>query len=1110
MRENGQFVLPIGTVTLVLADIEGSTRQWEERPDAMRAAMAKADGVVEKAVATRHGVRPVEQGEGDSFVAAFSKASDGLACALDIQRQLSDGPLRLRIGVHTGEVQLRDEGNYVGPAINRAARLRDSAHGGQVVLSQVVHDLVVDDLADDVSLKDLGSHRLRDLGRPEHVFQTVAPGLAADFPPLRSLDNQPNNLPVQLTSFIGREPELAVLEKLLGESRVLTLTGPGGCGKTRLALELAARVLDEYPDGAWFVDLSAVTDPKAVTASVAAAAGVRPQQGRRMIDTLADHFGTSTAVVVLDNCEHLVDAAAELVGQLLQGCPELTIVATSREQLGVPGETPWLVPSLSIPARRTLPRVDTLGQYEAVRLFVDRARKARPNFTVSTDSAAAVAAICQRVDGIPLAIELAAARIRVLSVEQILEGLDDCFRLLTGGARTAMPRHQTLRASVDWSYRLLSDEEALLLDRLSVFAGGFTLGAAEAVAGGEPLGELAVLDLLQSLVDKSLLIADLCGDEARYRMLETIRQYAAEQLEASGERNDVRDRHLHFFVAIAEDAAPRLEGGEQDTQAALLDLDRQNLRAAFDWAHERGDADNACRLVASLFWLWIIRGHMGEQQKLSRMAFELEGASPGPRARALVGAAQAAQLRYDLSSVALAEEALDLARNANDRVTEGRALYLVGFATHLSDFERGVAQIHESIAIARSEDDRWGLAMALTNAGTVQGSWPARSRPPLEEAVQLCLELGDQYILNSARYYLVRALVAEGRMAEGEEMLRAVIDHARRTGDTFSLTMAVSELGWVLSLRGEFDEAIPMLEDNVRLIRSGRLPWTSQEVQAVGVLGSVLRSAGRHEEARIACEESLATSREMAIFPDIIAMSLANLALVQQELGDVAAAEASVAEALTIADEVGASWPAEVTKATAARLALGRGDVTAAEPLAFEALDLSYELGWHYQPNGTLDTLATIAMLGNDPQAAARLLGAVDAAYQLSRRVRARVEDEEYRAAVERLRRELGDEGYESAHGEGARLSVDEAVEYARRGRGKRGRPSTGWESLTPTELEVVKLVAEGLSNPQIAERMFISRKTVTTHLSHVFAKLDLPSRAALTAEAVRREKGTP
>ena len=402
--------------------------------------------------------------------------------------------------------------------------------------------------------------------------------------------------------------------------------------------------------------------------------------------------------------------------------------------------------------------------------------------------------------------------------------------------------------------------------------------------------------------------------------------------------------------------------------------------------------------------------------------------------------------------------------------------------------------------------------MALLQLGMVHGSRPARSRPPLEESFAICEEIGEHYVLNTARYNLCRTYLTQGRTDEGEALLRAAVDHARRTDDLFNLTMAVSELGVVLAQRGDLAEAVPLLEQNAELFRAGRLPWTSQEVQAIGILGSALRMAGRLAEARSACEHSLAKSREMAIFPDITAMSLANLALVEQELGDADAARAHIAEGLAMADSVGEVWPAAVTKATAARLALADRDPDGAASLAFDAMSMSYELGYNYWPHGTLDSLEIFAFVADDPRTAARLLGTVDAGYRFARRVRTRVDQEVYDTEVRRLRQELGDGDFEVAHREGGDLALDAAVEYARRGRGRRGRPSSGWESLTPTELEVVKLVAEGLSNPQIAERMFISRKTVTTHLTHVFAKLDLPSRAALSAEAVRQgvvpEKG--
>jgi len=466
-------------------------------------------------------------------------------------------------------------------------------------------------------------------------------------------------------------------------------------------------------------------------------------------------------------------------------------------------------------------------------------------------------------------------------------------------------------------------------------------------------------------------------------------------------------------------------------------------------------------------------------------------------------------MQYDMSAASLADEAVEQARVAGDRRTEGRALYLAAWLKHLfASHDDGVRLIEESVAITREQRDRWGLAMALLQLGIAHGSRPHLAAGPLEEAAAVCEELGDRYILNTVRYNLSRTLITTGRTSEGEAMIREVVDHARRVGDTFSLTMAVAELGVILSVRGQFDEAIEMLEDNVELFDRGRLPWASQEVQARGVLGSVLRSAGRAAEAREPVERSLALSRELGMFPDIMAMSLANLALVEADLGNDEAIPALVGEALSIADGVGESWPAAVTRATAGFLAWRRGDSLEADRLGHAALSMSHELGYIYWPHGAIDCLELLALNSEDGEQAARLFGSVDAAFQRAGRVREPSRDRSYTSAVEHLRQELGDDAFDRAHAEGAALSLDEAVEYARRGRGRRKRPSTGWGSLTPTELEVVKLVAEGLSNPQIADRMFISRKTVTTHLTHVFAKLGLRSRAALSAEVVRRETG--
>ncbi|HXL61114.1 MAG TPA: AAA family ATPase, partial [Mycobacterium sp.] len=534
-------LLPTGTVTLLLADVEGSTRLWENQPAEMTAAVARLDRVVLEAVAAYDGVRPVEQGEGDSFVVAFGRASDAVACALQLQRAPL-APIGLRIGVHTGEIQLRDEGNYIGPTINRTARLRDLAHGGQTVLSGVTEALVVDRLPPDAWLTELGTHPLRDLPRPERVVQLCHPDLVNEFPPLRtSKAVAAPNLPVQLSSFVGRDAELTQLRELLADNRVVTLTGAGGVGKTRLAMQVAAQLAGEFgqfPEGVWLVDLAPITDPELVAGTVARALGLPDQPGRSTMDTLLRFVRDRQMLVVLDNCEHLLDASAELIVALLGGSPRLTLLATSREAIGVAGEVSWRVPSLSLAD-------------EALELFGDRARHARPGFAVTDGNAATVDEICARLDGVPLAIELAAARVRALSPAEILDSLHDRFRLLTGGARTAVRRQQTLRASVDWSHALLTGPERVLFRRLAVFLGGFDLVAAQAVAGGGEVERYQVLDQLTLLVDKSLVVADNTGERTRYRLLETVRQYALEKLGESGEADTVRSRHRDHYTSLA-------------------------------------------------------------------------------------------------------------------------------------------------------------------------------------------------------------------------------------------------------------------------------------------------------------------------------------------------------------------------------------------------------------------------------------------------------------------------------------------------------------------------------------------------------------------------------
>jgi predicted ATPase/class 3 adenylate cyclase len=515
---------PTGTVTFLFTDIEGSTRIWEAHPDAMQVALAHHDAMVRKSIVAENGY--VFKTVGDAFCAAFARGPEAVAAALRVQRALAAGPwpaatpIKVRIALHTGAVEARDQ-DYFGPPLNRVARLLATGYGGQTLLSQATYELCRDALPAGVSLRDLGAHRLKDLARPEQVYELAYPGYRDDFPPIKSLSTHPNNLPQQLTSFIGREKAIADVETLLRKARLVTLTGAGGSGKTRLSLQVAAEALAQFPDGAWFVELAPFSEPALVPQAVAAVLGIAEEGGRPISHTLAENLRSKRLLLLLDNCEHLRDACAVLADNLLRQCPDVRILASSREALGIAGEQTYRVPSMSLPDR-TQAHVQTaqsLSTYEAVRLFIDRAVLLRPDFAVTNRNAPALASLCCHLDGIPLAIELAAARVRALSVEEIDGKLDERFRLLTGGSRTALPRHQTLRALIDWSYDLLRAPEQLLLQRLSVFTGGCTLAAAEQVCTGGEVANGDVLDLLTSVADKSLVLADYGDGHSRYGML---------------------------------------------------------------------------------------------------------------------------------------------------------------------------------------------------------------------------------------------------------------------------------------------------------------------------------------------------------------------------------------------------------------------------------------------------------------------------------------------------------------------------------------------------------------------------------------------------------------
>jgi predicted ATPase/class 3 adenylate cyclase/DNA-binding NarL/FixJ family response regulator len=1084
--ELGVSELPTGTVTLLLADVEGSTRLWETQPEQMTAALAQMQRTVTDVIAAYGGVRPVEQGEGDSFVAAFARASDAVACALELQRAAL-APIRLRIGVHTGEIQLRDEGNYAGPTINRTARLRDLAHGGQTVLSGVTEALAADGLPEGVWLTDLGTHPLRDLPRPERVVQLCHPDICNEFPPLRTAKAVVSqNLPVQLTSFVGRQSEINQLRQIIADNRLVTLTGAGGVGKTRLAVHIATALADEFGDGVWYVDLAPITDPGVVPVAVARALGLPDQPGRSTMDTLLRFVRDRQMLVVLDNCEHLLDASAELVVAVLGAAPGLTLLATSREPIGVTGEATWRVPSLSVAD-------------DAIELFVDRARLAQTGFTVTDDDAATVAEICRRLDGMPLAIELAAARVRALSLGEILGGLHDRFRLLTGGARTAVRRQQTLRASVDWSHALLSESERVLLRRLAVFLGGFDLDAAQAVAGGGEMARFQLLDLLSLLVDKSLVVADNSGGATRYRLLETVRQYALEKLGESGEADAIRSRHRdHYTSTAAVLDAPADSDYEHRVEQAEMEID--NLRAAFAWSRENSDIELALALASSLQPLWIGRGGIREglawfDAAVTDLDAQHLEVAAAVRARALADKATLAIRVGAADSIDQAQQALAIAREVDDPALLARALTACGsIAGYSSNAELARACFTEATELARAVGDRWRLSQILAWQATSLFGDPLAVRAPAEEGRDLAEAIGDRFVSRVCRWCLGVAQTMQGDLAGAVTQFAELVAEAQAAHDGVIEANSLALQGAVLAYQGDTGAARAAAD---AAVEAAAELGGSPAGLGYSALATAALAAGDVAAAR---DATVAAAQHMSGLPTVAAMPRAFSAHAALAEGDLIAARRYADEVVSTAT----GWLLVEALTVRARVMIAAGEPEQAERDVRDALTCAAEIEAHLSVPDILECLATLAGDTGNYREAARFFGAAEVIRKAMGAVRFKVWDAGYEASVAAFRNVLGEQDFDSAWARGAALSTEEAIAYAQRGRGERKRPTRGWPSLTPTERDVVRLVSEGLGNKDIATRLFVSPRTVQTHLTHVYTKLGLTSRVQLAQEAVR------
>jgi predicted ATPase/class 3 adenylate cyclase len=850
--------LPTGTVTFLFTDIEGSTALLQRLGDDYATVLTDHHRLLRHAFGERGGVEVDAAGDGLYF--AFPSARSALVAGIEAQRAVaahewsSGAAVAVRMGMHTGEAR-SGEGGYVGIDVHRAARICAAGHGGQLLLSQTTHDLVAGELPPEVTLRDLGEHRLRDLGGQQRLFQAVVADLPSEFPPLRTVDSHPNNLPRQLTSFVGRERQLAEAKRLLDSSPLLTLTGPGGVGKTRIALQLAEVLLGELQDGAWLVDLGVLSDPDYLATAVASALGLAEQPGRPLLATILDHLHGRELLLVLDNCEHVVAASAELADSLLRSSASLRIVATSREALGIAGEALFPVPSLALPEDDLRLPLDQLSGFEAIRLFADRASAVLPSFELTASSALAVAQICRRLDGIPLALELAAARVRTLSVEQIAARLDDRFRLLAGGSRAAVPRHQALRATVDWSFDLLAEPERAAWRRLSVFAGGFTLEAAEAICAGEEVDESEVLDLLSRLVEKSLVVSEAMAGESRFRLLETIRQYAREKLMGSEEAAEALRRHRDWYLALVTRLEPQFFGGARSgSEIDELDREHDNLRAALEWsADEPGEAAAGLRLAAGLWRFWEIRGHVVEGRSwLERLLTASSDAPLAVRSSALTGAGVLAYLQGDYDAAfSFHEESLILHRQVgNPQSVAYAGNNLANVAVQRGDHARARSLYEESLALVRGAGDIPASAIALINLADVvarQGELE-EARSLFEESIATFREQGNSWGMAFALDSFGLVAARHGDRPSARTLHRQAMEISQGLGDERGVARAVGHLAGVAALEGETAEAARLhLESLAIRQRLGDMPGiaTGLEKLAAVVSGEAPAAAGQ-------------------------------------------------------------------------------------------------------------------------------------------------------------------------------------------------------------------------------------------------------------------------
>ncbi len=869
---------PTGNVTFLFTDIEGSTRLAQEFPESLPAALEKHHSILQEAIESNNGF--VFEIVGDAFCCAFENADDAVRASVDAQINLAnenweDVKIRIRIGIHSGNAEWNGK-TYMGYIVlARTARVMSAAYGEQILISNDAYELCFPKLPvrpadggfgkekgeNKISFRDLGVRRLKDVIEPIRLFQIVSKQLREEFPPLKTLDARPNNLPVQLSGFIGRADEIKHAKELLKNNRLLTLTGAGGLGKTRFSLQVASDLIDDFANGVWFVELAAVSDPVFLPITIINDLRLKEEQKKTPEETLADHLKDKEILIILDNCEQIIESCAKLTENLLLTCPKLKVIATSREALNCIGEQTYRIPPLTLPDPDHKYTPEQLTQYESVRLFIERALAVNPNFRVTNENSTALAEVCLRLDGIPLAVELAATRTKILSVEKIYERLDDRFNLLTGGKRTALPRQQTLRALIDWSYDLLSENEKILWSRLSVFSGGWTLEAAEKVCSDETISKNDILELLSQLAEKSVIIYDETKD--RYRILESLKQYGIEKLPAG---NEIFIKHLNYFLELSEKAKPELLGENTKFWMRVIEADHSNFISAIEWSVRNENSEKGIITVAALGRFWNITGQYSTGIRLIEIILESAGSlNKSSKVNVLnwIGSFKSSQGDYEQAKKYY-EEILIIRKETGDKSGIAGSIHNLGnVALSQGDYEKAKKYYEESMAIYKEIGDKKGIATPILSLGNIslnQGDYE-KAKMYYEESLAIKKEIGNKDGIARSINNLGNLAYYQGDYEQAKKYYKESLHICNEIGNKNGIAASISNLGSVASNQGEYEQAKKYYEESLDIRREiGNKNGIAESIKNVG---NVAYDQGDYKQAKKLFEESLSIYKEI-------------------------------------------------------------------------------------------------------------------------------------------------------------------------------------------------------------------------------------------------------